>query len=80
MIMQTTHMYPSETAIAPVKLSPRELEILRLVAEGQSNPEIAATLYLSLGTVKTHVRNILSKFGVGHRLQAAVFALRQGLI
>jgi DNA-binding NarL/FixJ family response regulator len=77
---QKTSIYPSERAIAPAKLSPRELEILRLVADGQSNPEIAATLYLSLGTVKIHVRNILSKFGVEHRLQAAVFALRQGMI
>lgn len=77
---QKTSIHPSERTIAPAKLSPRELEILRLVADGQSNPEIAAMLYLSISTVKTHVRNILSKFGVEHRLQAAVFALRQGMI
>lgn len=61
-------------------LSSRELEVLKLMVEGQSNPEIAATLHLSLNTVKTHVRSILNKFGVDHRIQAAVCALRQGLI
>jgi DNA-binding NarL/FixJ family response regulator len=61
-------------------LSPRELEVLRLVVEGQSNPEIAAQLHISLNTVKTHVRNITGKFGVGDRLQAAVFAVRNGIV
>lgn len=61
-------------------LSPRELEILKLVVEGYTNPEIAGTLYISLSTVKTHIRSILSKLGVGDRLQAAVFALRHGMV
>jgi len=80
MMIQRSSGYSSKTAIAPVKLSPRELEVLQLVVDGQSNPEIAATLYLSLGTVKTHLRSIFNKLGVEHRLQAAVFALRQGLV
>lgn len=62
------------------RLSPREREILILLVEGQSNTEIAAQLYLSLNTIKTHVRNILNKFGVDTRLQVAVLAVRKGLV
>lgn len=61
-------------------LSRREQEVLRLIVDGQSNPQIAATLHLSTNTIKTHVRSIFNKLGVEHRLQAAVFALRQGLV
>lgn len=63
-----------------IKLSTREQEVLKLIIEGRSNPEIANVLYLSPNTVKTHVRNILNKLGVDHRLQAAVVAVRAGLI
>ncbi len=66
-------------ALTP-RLSPREREILTLLVEGQSNTEIAAKLYLSLNTIKTHVRSILNKFGVDTRLQVAVLAVRQGLV
>ncbi|MFM2315275.1 MAG: hypothetical protein RLZZ04_4551 [Cyanobacteriota bacterium] len=62
------------------QLSERELEILQLIVEGKSNPEIATTLYLSLSTVKTNVRNIMTKLAVSDRVQAAVVALRSGLI
>lgn len=62
------------------KLSDRELQVLNLLVEGQSNPEIATTLCLSRNTVKTHVRNILNKLGVNHRIQAVVIALRSGLV
>jgi DNA-binding NarL/FixJ family response regulator len=62
------------------QLSPRELEVLRLLVDGQSNPQIAANLHLSPATVKTHVRNILNKLGVNHRVQAVVLALRHGLV
>lgn len=61
-------------------LSQREQDVLRLIVAGQSNPEIARTLQVSTNTIKTHVRNIFNKLGVDHRLQAAVFALRQGLV
>lgn len=63
-----------------IRLSPREQEILKLVVEGCSNSEIAANLCLSTNTVKSHIRNILNKLGVDHRVQAAVFALRHGLV
>jgi len=63
-----------------IPLSSREQEVLKLITEGATNTEIARHLYLSPNTIKTHVRNILNKLGVEHRLQAAVIALRHGLI
>lgn len=78
--MQGVEYHSSKSLIPTYKLSVRELEVLKLMVEGQSNPEIAAHLYLSPYTVKTHVRSIFNKLGVNHRLQAAVIALRQGLI
>lgn len=60
-------------------LSERELEVLRLIANGLPNPEIADKLFLSEGTVRNYVSSILSKLGVADRTQAAVLALRYGL-
>ncbi len=60
-------------------LSEREVAVLRLVAHGMSNTEIAQRLYLSEGTVKNYVSSILSKLGVADRTMAAVLALRAGL-
>jgi NarL family two-component system response regulator LiaR len=62
------------------QLSQRELEVLKLMVEGMSNPEIAAKLYLSPNTVKTHVRGIMNKLAVDDRVQAAVMALRAGIV
>ncbi|MBE3575011.1 MAG: response regulator transcription factor [Firmicutes bacterium] len=62
------------------ELSDRELEVLRLIAEGFSNVEIAEKLVLSAKTVKGHVSNILSKLQLQDRTQAAVYAWRTGLI
>ena len=61
-------------------LSDRELEILRLVAAGASNKEVAATLVIAEGTAKNHVTNILSKLGVRDRTQAALKAKELGLV
>jgi len=61
-------------------LSQRELEVLKLIVEGKSNPEIAKILYLSPNTIKTHVRGIMNKLSVDDRVQAAVVALRSGLV
>lgn len=61
-------------------LSERELEILRLVAQGESNREIAARLFITEGTVKNHVTNILGKMGARDRTQAALLARDMGLL
>ena len=62
------------------KLSERELEVLRLVVEGKSNREIAERLFITEGTAKNHVSNILSKLGVRDRMQAALKAKEWGLV
>jgi DNA-binding NarL/FixJ family response regulator len=65
---------------APEALSPRELEVLKLIVDGMSNQEIADKLIISLATAKTHVRNILNKLAVDDRTQAAVHAMRRRLV
>lgn len=74
------HLKPPVVAAQVGQLSPREMEVLKLMVEGHSNPEIAAALYLSPNTVKTHIRGIMNKLAVDDRVQAAVVALRAGLV
>ncbi len=62
------------------ELSAREVEVLRLMAQGKSNQEIAAALFITEGTVKAHVNNILGKLGVSDRTQAVTTALRRGIV
>jgi DNA-binding NarL/FixJ family response regulator len=74
---------PDPTAGAPGRLAPlseREIEVLRLVGAGRSNPEIADELFISLATVKTHVRHILAKLDLRDRAQAIVLAHECGLV
>ena len=63
----------------PDPLTEREVEVLRLVAQGLSNQEIAAALFIGEGTVRTHVSSILGKLHLASRTQAALYALHQGL-
>jgi DNA-binding NarL/FixJ family response regulator len=76
---------PSPAAEAPEPaefggLSPRELDVLRLLATGKSNPEIADALFIGRGTVRTHVSNILSKLDARTRTEASMIARDQGLV
>jgi DNA-binding NarL/FixJ family response regulator len=70
--------YKEVIAVEP--LTARELEVLKLIVEGHNNPTIAGKLHITMGTVKTHVRNILKKLYVNDRTQAAIRALRSGLV
>ncbi|MBS2537100.1 response regulator transcription factor [Catenulispora sp. NF23] len=64
---------------ASVDLTPREAEVLTLIARGKSNTEIAEELFVSAATVKTHINNLFAKIGVRDRVQAVRYALRHGL-
>jgi DNA-binding NarL/FixJ family response regulator len=69
----------TSAAPSPEILSPRELEILRLVSHGLENAEIAAELSISPRTAKNHLSNVLSKLGMTNRVQAAIYAVRHGI-
>jgi len=66
--------------VAAAELSPRQTEVLRLIAEGKSNKEIADALFIAEGTVKTHVNAILTKLDAADRTQAVMIALKRGLV
>ena len=70
---------PSEHQLSKEPLTPRELEVVRLIAQGYENREIAEHLVVSEATVRTHVSNILGKLHLASRTQAALYALREGL-
>jgi NarL family two-component system response regulator LiaR len=69
---------PANSRSSP--LTPRETEVLRAIAEGRANAEIAESLHLGLGTIKGHIRDILEKLSASDRTQAAVTALKKGYI
>lgn len=69
-----------EQMLAAEPLTPRELDILRRIAQGQENREIAEQLVISEATVRTHVSNILGKLHLASRTQAALYAIKEGLV
>jgi len=71
---------PKPVAAAHEELTEREMEVLRLIAQGKSNQETADTLFIGIKTVKFHVTNVLAKLGVEDRTQAAIYALKNNLI
>jgi DNA-binding NarL/FixJ family response regulator len=81
-LLQCVQREPIEPAVASSdveNLTSRELEVLRLVAQGRDNPQIASALGISARTAKNHVSSILTKLSVENRVQAAVFAAHHGL-
>jgi DNA-binding NarL/FixJ family response regulator len=79
-VYRTSSAGRAQAAATVDVLTSRELEVLKLMARGATNGEIAATLYISEGTVKTHVGHILEKLGLRDRAQAIVFAFDRGLV
>ncbi|WP_442603272.1 response regulator [Paenibacillus sp. KN14-4R] len=71
---------PKQVAAPHEDLTEREMEVLRLIAAGKSNQEVADELFIGIKTVKFHVTNVLSKLGVDDRTQAAIYAFKQGLV
>jgi DNA-binding CsgD family transcriptional regulator len=78
-LMEQTRSQANSTRTYPGGLTPREVEVLRLIASGKSNRDIAEALFISLNTVANHVRNILAKIGAVNRTEAAAYAIRHGL-
>ena len=79
-LLEAGHEQASVKSGELIDLSARELEVLRLVAGGRDNAEIAAELFISPSTAKSHVSHILGKLSSQNRLQAAVYAVRCGLV
>ena len=79
MLTQFTEAETTKAAKTETGLSPREEEVLQSVAQGASNKEVAATLFITENTVKTHLRSIMEKLHVVNRSQATAFAVRAGL-
>jgi two-component system nitrate/nitrite response regulator NarL len=80
MLLRRIRQCPEMPSDTPVRLSKREQDVLRLVVEGRSNEKIGEGLSIDAGTARNHVSHILVKMGVDNRVQAAVRAVREGLV
>jgi DNA-binding NarL/FixJ family response regulator len=79
-LLKTVAQHATKTEAGEHALTEREIDVLRLVAQGFSNPQIAQQLNITINTVKVHLRNILDKLQVDNRTQAAAYAVRSGLL
>ncbi len=80
LMQQVSKPVPAQKEHLPSEITDRELDVIRLVAEGKSNQEIANELVISEKTVKTHLSNIFSKLGLVDRTQLAIFAIKNNLV
>ena len=78
--LRATSASPREAETIRSELSEREIQVLKLIANGKDNAMIAAELHISPKTVKNHISNILMKLQIENRIQAAVYAVRSGLV
>jgi DNA-binding NarL/FixJ family response regulator len=78
--LRATSTSPREAETIRSELSEREIQVLKLIANGKDNAMIAAELHISPKTVKNHISNILMKLQIDNRIQAAVYAVRSGLV
>ena len=78
--VRSTSSIPAIAETIRAELSDREIEVLKLIANGKDNAEIAAELHISPKTVKNHISNILMKLQIHNRIQAAVYAVRSGIV
>jgi DNA-binding NarL/FixJ family response regulator len=78
--MRATGTNEADAAMIRAELSDREIEVLKLIANGKDNAQIAADLHISPKTVKNHISNILMKLQIDNRIQAAVYAVRSGIV
>jgi DNA-binding NarL/FixJ family response regulator len=78
--LRATSASPHEAATIRSELSDREVQVLKLIANGKDNAMIAAELHISPKTVKNHISNILMKLQIDNRIQAAVYAVRSGIV
>jgi DNA-binding NarL/FixJ family response regulator len=78
--LRATGTNEADAALIRAELSDREIEVLKLIANGKDNAQIAADLHISPKTVKNHISNILMKLQIDNRIQAAVYAVRSGIV
>jgi len=78
--MRSASTFSAGAETIRAELSEREIEVLKLIANGKDNAEIAAALHISPKTVKNHISNILMKLQIDNRIQAAVYAVRSGIV
>ena len=78
--IRATGTNEADAAMIRAELSDREIEVLKLIANGKDNAQIAADLHISPKTVKNHISNILMKLQIDNRIQAAVYAVRSGIV